>query len=411
MTSRPESRAAERQDMTLAPVAILFAESLAGIEVSWSLLDAGHPVIAVTRRGSSAALRRSNLVRVVEIAAPEDALDQSLEELRQLASRIASLIMMPLEDVAVSMCARAFTGSSTRVAGPMGSRARLALDKRLQLEAAGRAGLGVPATWHFDAAAQALELSEFPIVLKPRCPVVEYRGRLSGGPAYICADGLQLERAVQAWPRHHPLIAQRFLPGTGEGLFGLVANGHVHAWSAHRRVRMMNPRGSGSSACVAISVDQDIQPRVEQVLQGIRWEGIFMVELLRDDSGFLWFMELNGRAWGSMALARRMGFEYPAWQVALTVDPSFRPQVPAPAPPLICRHLGRELVHVAKVFRGRESQALATWPSRRRTLRNMLCVSRRQRLYNWRKGELSVFVSDTVSTLHKQLLGRKERHR
>ena len=37
--------------------------------------------------------------------------------------------------------------------------------------------------------------------------------------------------------------------------------------------------------------------------------------LLRDGEGTAWFMELNGRAWGSMALARRLGHEYPRWAV------------------------------------------------------------------------------------------------
>ena len=38
-----------------------------------------------------------------------------------------------------------------------------------------------------------------------------------------------------------------------------------------------------------------------------------MIELLRDRDGVAWFMELNGRTWGSLALARRLGLEYPAW--------------------------------------------------------------------------------------------------
>lgn len=394
--------------MRFPPVAILFAESLAAIEVSWSLIDAGFPVIAVTRRGHLAAITRSRLVRSVEITPPDDGVERSVEELRQLASETGS-VAMPLEDAAVNLCARAFRGPSTSVAGPMGSQAILALDKRLQLQAACRAGLPAPATWHLDAADQALELSSFPIVLKSRHPVVEHRGRLGGGHTHVCVDRQQLEQAVRTWPAHHPLVAQRFVRGTGEGLFGLVAGGHVHAWSAHRRVRMMNPRGSGSSACIAAPVDQDIAVPLERMLQETGWEGIFMAEFLRDEADRAWFMELNGRAWGSMALARRMGYEYPAWQVAHTLDRHFRPSPPTPGTPLMCRHLGRELVHLAKVMRAPRSQTLGTWPSRGRTLRDMLHVSTDQRLYNCRKGELPVFLWDSIYTVYDQLLRRGRR--
>ena len=42
---------------------------------------------------------------------------------------------------------------------------------------------------------------------------------------------------------------------------------------------------------------------------------MFMLELLRDAAGTPWFMEVNGRPWGSMALAVRRGFDYPVWAV------------------------------------------------------------------------------------------------
>ncbi len=56
-------------------------------------------------------------------------------------------------------------------------------------------------------------------------------------------------------------------------------------------------------------------------------------------------MELNGRAWGSMALARRRGFEYPAWNVHAALDPDFVPVEPADPPEILARHLGMELAH------------------------------------------------------------------
>lgn len=76
---------------------------------------------------------------------------------------------------------------------------------------------------------------------------------------------------------------------------------------------MMNPHGSGSSACVSFPVAEDLKLAIERFTRATGWLGIFMIEFLRDQSGIPWFVELNGRSWGSMALSRRQGLEYPAW--------------------------------------------------------------------------------------------------
>ena len=96
---------------------------------------------------------------------------------------------------------------------------------------------------------------------------------------------------------------------------GWPIRGIATALSGHRRIRMMNPRGSGSSACRSVPVAHDVIDQVRDMISRSRWHGLFMVELLRDDAESPWFMELNGRAWGSMALARHRGYRYPSWAV------------------------------------------------------------------------------------------------
>ena len=130
-----------------------------------------------------------------------------------------------------------------------------------------------------------------------------------------------------------------------------------------------------------------------------------MVELLRDHSGKLWFIEFNGRAWGSMALARRCGLEYPAWAVQTALQPTAAIDIPARRDSsIVCRHLGRELVHLLFVLRGSKSKALTDWPSFWKTFFRVLRVRRNDRWYNWRSDDRRVFVSDTLSTLRSQLL-------
>jgi hypothetical protein len=256
----------------------------------------------------------------------------------------------------------------------------------------------VPATTTIDAPEALLALDDLPVQLKPAQPVALRDGRLVRGRNRVCADRGALAAAARAWAGG-PLLAQPLLRGVGEGVFGLADDrSEVHAWSAHRRVRMMNPQGSGSSACRSVPVDPETAGAAARLLAEAGWHGLFMVELLRDEAGTPWFMELNGRAWGSMALARRAGLEYPAWAVDQCLDPAF--EVPATAPHVngVCRHLGRELIHVAMVLRG-PAPGAPTWPSRAGTLRDVLRVRRSDRWYNWDRHAPSVLLDDTIGTL------------
>src|SRR2546427_9668945 len=104
-----------------------------------------------------------------------------------------------------------------------------------------------------------------------------------------------MERAIGEWKERVPLLVQAFVPGSGEGIFGLAGPDGIRAWSAHRRLRMMNPQGSGSSACISQAVPSDLMPKVQKLIKKAQWRGLFMIEMLRDRSGDAWFVELNGR--------------------------------------------------------------------------------------------------------------------
>ena len=135
-----------------------------------------------------------------------------------------------------------------------------------------------------------------------------------------------------------------------------------------------------------------------------------MVELLQDHSGQYWFVEFNGRPWGSMALSRRQGLEYPAWNARLALAPDFSVQRSEPiGPEMVCRNLGRELMHLLFVLRGRKSKAIEKWPSFWRSLADVLSVSHRDCFYNFRADDLRVFFSDCFCTIRDQIFKRRDR--
>lgn len=387
-----------------APVLIGFADALAAPETAWSLVDAGLRVVAFARRGSRPPLRLSRSVGLVEIASPDRDVSGAVADLRRLLESELYRAVMPLDDAAVWLCDQAAAGTGVPVAGPVGVTAALALDKQLQVAAARRAGFSVPPTRLVAPADVSPGPTEFPLMLKPADAVARRGDRLVRSSGRVCANRDELAAAVDA--RDGRLLAQPLLTGVGEGLFGLAGSAGLMALSAHRRLRMLNPQGSGSSACVSIAVDPQLIGPAQRMLSECGWRGMFMLEFLRTADGTPWFVELNGRPWGSMALARRCGLEYPAWAVRQLSDDAFTVDCGSPITGEVCRHLGRDLVHLLMVLRGPRSAAPTRWPPRLQTIRQVLAADRSAHLYNLRPGERRLFVDDTFRTVADAILRR-----
>ena len=396
-----------------ATVVIVFAEALSAPEVAWSLLDAGFNVTSIARRRRGSALRHSRKVVCQEICPPEQDIARALRDMLSVMDSIGDphngpILLFPLDDTAVWMCNELTLNESWILVGPGKSSADLALNKLQQARRACEAGFKVPETRVASSVHQAIAFSEeigFPLVLKSVESSPVRNGRKIARRTWICANANELDGALREWKESIPLLLQRYIIGVGEGIFGLATPEGVQAWSAHRRLRMMNPHGSGASACISIPVDQSIRQKTETLIGNAKWTGLFMVELLRERSGEAWFVELNGRPWGSMALARRQGLEYPAWSASMTLDhDSHVDTAKSPSPGLVCRNLGRELMYLLFVIRGPRSAAMVDWPSIWTALRAILQASHWEHYYNWRRDDKSVFFADCFYTLRNNLL-------
>jgi hypothetical protein len=388
------------------PVILMgFAEALAGIETAWSLQGAGFKVVAFCRAGNRPALRHVRNLEIHDVPHPELDATATAAAVRALCDVLTPTALLPLDDNALWVCSQ-LKDSPALLAGASGSTADYALDKSLQLDVATRVGLPVPSTEVLDDLTNATSI-RFPVMVKPARAVYEVEGGLQRLTGVICGNDEEFGRAAaMRWPG--PVLVQPLIHGVGEGLFGHVGPQGVTAWSCHRRVRMVNPHGSASSACRSHPVNGDLIEPSERFLSAIGWEGMFMLEFLRDSNGKPWFMELNGRAWGSMALARRRGFEYPAWTVQAALEPDFEPTPPEQPPEILCRNLGLEIIHLMLVARGPQSDAPMEWPRLSRAIRDVCRVTRSDRLYNWNSSQPDVLVADTFGTL-RQYLGNMVR--
>lgn len=373
-----------------------FAESFAAVEAAWSLLRAGIDVVAYARPKARSAVAHVKGVRMLTISAPESSVTAAVADLNDMVARLRPSAFLPLDDASLWLTTRA-DFLDTVVVGPDRTGAQLALDKSAQLRAADAAGLRTPA-WTAVATPLHADPVSWPVIIKPADAVVVRDDRLTRPNGFICANQAELEEA-RSRLRDTRVIVQAYVRGVGEGLFGYGGQDGPVAWSAHQRIRMMNPNGSAASACRSREVPADVLDAADRLLRDAAWRGLFMVELLRDADGVAWFMELNGRAWGSMALARRRGLEYPAWAVQASLRQPLSPTIPVDPPPIVARHLGREIAHLAFVARGPQSTAVESWPTVGSTLLSLLRIGPRDRLYNWSRREPIVLVSDTINTL------------
>lgn len=396
----------------MAHVLIGFAEALPAAEVAFSLLAAGHRVSAFGRV-DRLPLRYLPLSSFRRIPAPETnsvAAADALRTLMQGAIEGAGPpdLFLPLDDTGLWLAGAAGLAPD-RVAGASGMQAEIALDKARQLQAALAAGLAVPPTLIPDCLTQDNSAIGLPVpaIAKPARAVFVSDGKLEKGEAIYLTDKEALRAFLEATRAEDgPWLVQPLIAGRGEGVFGYGIGQRVVAWSGHTRLRMMNPHGSGSSACAAAQVDPSLREPVEAFIRNIGWRGPFMMEFLRDADGTHWFMELNGRMWGSMALARRQGLEYPAWAVAGARDPGFVPNPPdALRQDIVVRHLGRDILHMLFVLRGPKTAFhRAAWPRFHRSIAAVLRPAPAHEFYNYDPAFSRYFLRDAFWTVKRTLL-------
>lgn len=376
----------------------MFGESLSAPEAYHRLKARGHDCLLVCRQGSGAVrLAFSDPDDRLFVTPPEDSFDACVKELsNHLANQSVQAAILALEDAAL------VTGQAIELGEGMAfvteDMVRLAMDKPAQYRLAEKSGFKVPEWCLCEGTQGDWQGADCPVIVKPASAGWVKDDRFQRGRSYFASSPQKgLEIAAE---QDYACIVQMVVEGCGEGVFGMALDGECHRLSGHQRVRMMNPAGSGSSACRSIDTDQKTLDTVKNFVNRSPIHGMFMIELLRSRDGSLCFMELNARAWGSLALAHHRGFEYAEWQVEHLLGQPLSPWS-GPGEHRLCRHLGRECVHALHLVRGNRGGA-ANWPSRASILK-MLRPGEPSCWYNSFPGRRWFQFADAVCVLASQL--------
>lgn len=388
----------------LLRVLVTDAQELAALGALRSLGRAGHRVtIAAPKEAGVPASRASRHVAAA-LCSPDPWADQPASRawLRQQVEGGGFDAVLPISEASLVAAAavRATSAAPVRWLMPGDAALRYSLSKYRTTQAAAAHGVPVPHTVYLapgagevDAAARgyapdALAALAYPLLIKTDNQL-RPDGRYAKGRTTRVASP---EEAAVVLAECSELgvgaIAQEIIPGGGAGVFLLRHGGIVHLRFAHRRLHEV-PYSGGYSSLRASCHDEALLAHAERLLAAIDYDGVAMVEFRRTPQGAAYLLEINGRLWGSLALALHAGVDFPLALLTCSGGGPGRqsPQRPMPAQApyadgLRCRNvLPGEVHHVTSVLRAARAphpaadQAEPARPSVLRTLGEFVALS------------------------------------
>lgn len=302
------------------PAVVLGIETPIGLTIIRDLGERGVRVVGIARDINALGMSSRYLARGVLRAETEDGLIRQLVELYPGPVQ-ACLFAISEGDIALLNRHRErLVGYKLMFADEL--RMSRVLNKDQTYLAAAKVGIRVPRTELPKSMDEVLAFGQtlrFPVVLKWANPNDVTQALASANLAldktHYCYSAAELTSYLRPYEQVgvYPLV-QEYCAGYGLGQFILMRHGEAHYAFQHRRVHEWPPEGGFSSLCESVWLDQheDLMAQSVALLRELEWEGIAMVEYRHDAAtGRSALMEINGRFWGSLPLARHAGVAFP----------------------------------------------------------------------------------------------------
>lgn len=190
----------------------------------------------------------------------------------------------------------------TRVAHPPHEVVSDALDRTTLAAIARRAGLDAPHTE--PATDAALEAWSGPLIVKSRTHWFPGQSKAHRIEARLFADAHAARPRIEEIRRAGAeAVIQAPVEGSLGALIGIFRDGRLDGRVQQVASRLW-PTPSGASArAETVRVDESLVAKAEALLADLGWWGLVELQFLTGDDGIPHLIDLNGRFYGSMALA------------------------------------------------------------------------------------------------------------
>ncbi|MEW8027528.1 MAG: ATP-grasp domain-containing protein [Candidatus Thiodiazotropha sp.] len=292
--------------------------SRAALAITRSLGSKGYEIFVGEREKQSLASSSKYCTEAVLYPDPVTEYDQFCNKIRDLVINLHIDLVIPVTDVCVFPITNMVKQGGIECKAPIANEETmmLAADKRKLTMIARELGISVPLTQTIesrkDITSESLQIT-FPVVVKPSRSRVLVGGKwVFTGVSYASSyDELQI---ILDNTNHKifPVLLQERVRGNGMGAFYCYDKGRCIAKFAHRRIREKPPSGGVSVLRESVEIDPTIDKYSQLLLDELNWHGVAMVEYKYDSlKNIPYFMEINGRFWGSLQLAIDSGVDFP----------------------------------------------------------------------------------------------------
>ena len=286
------------------------AQELAGLGAIRSLGRAGHHVTA----GFPSNLKRPGSTYSGYCSGQRiypDPWASQLEFRQWLVRNSAEFdLVLPISEAALlaASCCRSEMTPSTKIAVPPGPSLKYTLSKRRATEKAIAIGIPCPAT--------AISIKDAQRIPSPYLVRTDNRlmpdGSYKKGQTWYLEDSqeliellLELDESGEEW------VLQEYIGGKGAGAFLLRWGSQILLKFSHDRIHEVPFYGGWSSLRKSANHPTLIEA-ASKLLSSIGYQGVAMVEFRRSNNNrAAYFVEINGRLWGSLALALHAGIDFP----------------------------------------------------------------------------------------------------
>jgi predicted ATP-grasp superfamily ATP-dependent carboligase len=313
----------------------------------------GFRVTAVAGTRPAPAHWSRSVERRVSLPHPLEDAETFVEGTRRIVEDGSYGVLIPGSDASLDTLsgAREWIEPHVSMGLPPHGAVVASLNKLRVADAAVDAGLAAPETAVCDTADEAVAAAErmgFPVLLKPVSSLIE----VAGVPMRVGSVRVDdRERLAGLAPSYgSPCLIERAEEGRIVSYAGVLADGQLLGAAVSRYLRTWYPDAGNVCFSESIEVDPVLTEQVIELLQALRWQGIFELELIERTDGSFAVLDLNPRLYGSVALAIAAGANLPGiWSRWLLGE---RPPPATARPGVRYRWEDADLRHALSTARG-----------------------------------------------------------